>query len=333
HPTERMREAMYKAEVGDDVLGEDPTVRRLEEMAAERMGKEAGLFVVSGTMGNLVSLLAQCGRGEEVVLGDRSHTFLYECGSPSALGGISLMPVPNLPDGTMDLSALEAAVRPEDVHFPRTRLICLENTHNRCCGAAVPPDYFRKVRELADRYGLKVHLDGARIFNASVALGVDVLELTRYVDSVSFCLTKGLCAPVGSVVCGTKEFVDEARRLRKALGGGMRQAGVLAAAGIVALEDMVERLAEDHRRAKMLAEGIAEIPGYTIDSARVRTNMVYFDLVDRTHGDRLVARLRKRGVLIGFRPDFGFRAVTHRWIDDADVGRALDALAEAVREG
>jgi len=335
HPTERMRKAMYKAEVGDDVLGEDPTVRKLEEMAAERMGKEAGLFVVSGTMGNLVSLLAQCGRGEEVILGDRSHTFLYECGSPSALGGISLMPVPNLPDGTMDLGALEAALRPEDVHFPRTRLISLENTHNRCCGAVVPPDYFRKVRELADRYGLKVHLDGARIFNASVALGVDVREFTRYVDSVSFCLSKGLCAPAGSVVCGTREFIDEARRLRKALGGGMRQAGVLAAAGIVALEEMVERLAEDHRRARMLAEGIAEIPGYAVDPARVRTNMVYFDLVDRTHEDRLrlVARLRKRGVLIGVYPDFGFRAVTHRWIDDADVERALDALAEAVREG
>ena len=188
HPTERMRKAMYKAEVGDDVLGEDPTVRKLEEMAAERMGKEAGLFVVSGTMGNLVSLLAQCGRGEEVILGDRSHTFLYECASPSALGGISLRPVSNLPDGTMDLDEVGAAIRPDDVHFPRTRLIALENTHNRCGGAALPPDYFRRVRELADRYGLRVHLDGARIFNASVALGVDVREFTRHVDSVTFCL-------------------------------------------------------------------------------------------------------------------------------------------------
>jgi len=333
HPTPRMREAMYRAEVGDDVFGEDPTVRRLEEMAAERMGKEAGLFVVSGTMGNLVSLLAQCGRGEEVILGDMSHTFLYECASPSALGGISLRPVSNLPDGTMDLDEVGAAIRPDDVHFPRTRLIALENTHNRCGGAALPPDYFRRVRELADRYGLRVHLDGARIFNASVALGVDVREFTRHVDSVTFCLSKGLCAPVGSVVCGSKEFIREAKRARKALGGGIRQAGVLAAAGSVALEEMVDRLAEDHRRARMLAEGIAEIPGYTLDLEGVQTNMVYFDLEGKSHEDRMrvAERLRERGVLIGAYPDAGFRAVTHYWIDDRDVERALEALARAVR--
>ncbi len=334
-PTPAMREAIYRAEVGDDVYGEDPTVNRLEAMAAERMGKEAAIFVASGTMGNLVALLTHCGRGDEVILGDLAHTFLYEAGGSAALGGIHPRPLPNQPDGTLRLEEIEAAIRPDNVHFPRSRLIALENTHNRCHGAAIPPDHFAQVRAIADRHGLKIHLDGARIFNAAVALGVDVREITRYVDSVTFCLSKGLSAPVGSLLCGPADFIAQARRARKVLGGGMRQAGVLAAAGIVALEQMVDRLAEDHRRARRLAEGIAALPGYTIDLDRVQTNIVYFDLAQGDHADRLalVARLKARGVLIGAYPDMGMRAVTHAWVDDEDIERALDALEEAIREG
>ena len=252
-PTPEMREAMYRAEVGDDVYGEDPTVNRLEAMAAQRMGKEAALFVASGTMGNLVALLTHCGRGDEVILGDRSHSFLFEQGGMAALGGITPWPVPNQPDGTMRLEDIERAIRGDNVHFPRTRLICLENTHNMCNGAPLTAEYTAQVAELAHARGLRVHVDGARIFNAAAALNVGVQELVQEVDSVTFCLSKGLCAPVGSVLCGSADFVAEARRARKVVGGGMRQAGILAAAGIVALEQIADRMGEDHTRARRLA--------------------------------------------------------------------------------
>ncbi len=243
-PTPTMREAIYRAELGDDVFGEDPTTKRLEKIAAERMGKEAAVMVASGTMGNLVCVLTHCRRAEEVILGNRSHTFLYEAGGMSALGGIHPHTIVNQPDGTMRLEDIEAAIRGHNVHFPRTRLICLENTHNRCNGSALTPEYMETVAALAKDRGLMVHLDGARIFNAAVALQVDVKELTRHADSLSFCLSKGLSAPVGSVVCGSREFIAEARRNRKVLGGGMRQSGIIAAAGITALEQMVDRIAE-----------------------------------------------------------------------------------------
>ncbi|PIV05099.1 MAG: threonine aldolase, partial [Syntrophobacterales bacterium CG03_land_8_20_14_0_80_58_14] len=241
-PTQAMREAIFHADLGDDVFAEDPTINRLEAMMAERLGMEAALLVVSGTMGNITCALAHCARGEEAILGDRSHIFLNEAGGMSALGGIFPHTIPNLPDGTMRLDRIEAAIRSENIHFPRTRLICLENTHNRCYGAALTPDYTAAVVALASRHGIAVHLDGARIFNAAVALGVDVRELTRGIDSVNVCLSKGLAAPVGSVICGSREFIARARRTRKMLGGGMRQAGIIAAAGIVALKEMVERL-------------------------------------------------------------------------------------------
>lgn len=331
-PTPAMREAIYRAKVGDDVKGEDPTVNQLEEMAAERMGKPAALFVASGTMGNLVAMLAHCQRREEVILGDLAHSFLYEAGGMAVLGGIPPRPLPNQPDGTIRLHEIEAAIRPDDPHFPRSRLIVLENTHNRCGGVAIPPDYFAAVREIADQQELKVHLDGARIFNAAVALGVDPREITRHVDSVSFCLSKGLSAPVGSLLCGDVDFIYHARRIRKVLGGGMRQAGILAAAGIVALEQMVDRLAEDHVRARRLAEGIATIPGLTIDLERVQTNIVFFDLAEdaKPTPQEMVARLCERGVLIGHYSGRGFRAVTHCWIDDAGIETALAALAEVL---
>jgi threonine aldolase len=330
-PTPAMREAIYRAEVGDDVMGEDPTVNRLEELAAERMGKPAALFVASGTMGNLTAMLAHCQRGDEVILGDRAHTFLYEAGGMAALGGVHPRTLPNQPDGTLRLDQIEAAVRPDDAHFPHSRLVALENTHNRCGGAAIPPAYFAAVHKITDRHGLKIHLDGARIFNAAVALGVDPREITQYVDSVTFCLSKGLSAPVGSLLCGEVDFIYRAHRARKMLGGGMRQAGVLAAAGIVALEQMVERLAEDHARARRLAEGIAAIPGLVVDLERVQTNIVYFNLAQDAglSVQDLAARLRERDVLVNAYPEMGFRAVTHCWIDDTGIEAALAALRQA----
>ncbi len=333
-PSSQMREAIYRAEVGDDVFGEDPTINRFERMAAERAGKESALFVVSGTMGNLVCSLTHCARGEEVILGDKSHMFLNEAGGMSALGGIHPHTVANQPDGTIRLEDIESAIRGSNVHFPRTRLICLENTHNRCNGAALPAEYFDSVAGLAKRYGLSLHLDGARVFNAAVALGVDVRELTRSVDSVSFCLSKGLSAPVGSAVCGSNEFIAEARRTRKVLGGGMRQAGVLAAAGIVALEEMVERLAEDHANARRLAEGIAQIEGLAVDLGAVQTNILYFDLVsDKVDVQTFLTRLGEKGIkLLCIGGARRFRVVTHYGIEAEDIDMTLAAMREVMEK-
>jgi len=254
HPTPAMRAAMSQAPVGDDVYGEDPTVNRLQELAASLVGKEAALYVPSGTMGNLASILAHCQRGDEVMLGDKSHTFLYEAGGISVLGGIHSRQLTNQPDGSLLLSELEEGLRGSDSHFPPSRLVCLENTHNRCGGTCQTPEYFQQVSGFAGRHGLKIHLDGARIFNAAAAQNVDVTAFAQHVDSLTFCLSKGLAAPVGSVACGTREFIQRVHRQRKLLGGGMRQAGILAAAGIVALETMPGRLGEDHARARALAE-------------------------------------------------------------------------------
>ena len=331
-PTPAMREAVYRAELGDDVFGEDPTTNRLEEMAAERMGKEAALLVASGTMGNLVCTLTHCRRGEEVILGNRSHTFLYEAGGMSTLGGIHPHTLSNQPDGTMRLEDIEGAIRGNNVHFPRTRLICLENTHNRCYGSALTSEYIDSVSALAKEHGLSVHLDGARIFNAAVALGVDVKELTANVDSLSFCLSKGLSAPVGSVVCGSSDFIAEARRARKVLGGGMRQAGVIAAAGIKALEEMVDRLAEDHENARHLAEGISRIGGLSIELAKVQTNIVYFELdEDRMTPKELVTELNKKEVKLLSVGARRLRAVTHYGISAEDIDLTVKALGEVMK--
>ena len=330
-PTPAMRQAMAQAEVGDDVYGEDPTTNRLQEMAAERLGKEAGLFVVSGTMGNLTAMLAHCGRGDEIILGTRSHTFLYEAGGSASLGSIHHYAVPNQPDGTLALDEIEAAIRPDNVHAPRTRLICLENTHNRCGGAVLTPEYTDEVGALARKHGLKVHLDGARVFNAAIALGLDVRELTRSVDSVSFCLSKGLSAPVGAVLCGDASFIREAHRWRKAVGGGMRQCGILAAAGIVALEQMVDRLAEDHANARRLAEGIAAMPGVEIDPQTVQTDIVIFQVTtDRLSAAQWVEALRERGIRMSAIGPRQIRAVTHYGIDSADIETTLAAMSELV---
>ena len=330
HPTPAMREAMYRAEVGDDVFGEDPTVNRLEEMAAERLGKEAALFVVSGTMGNLVALLTHCGRGDEVIVGNRSHTYLFEQGGMAALGGITPWPILNQPDGTLRLEDIEGAIRGDNVHFPRTRLVCLENTHNMCNGTSLTVEYTAQVARLAHSRGLRVHLDGARVFNAAAALGVDARDVVREVDSVMFCLSKGLCAPVGSLLCGSATFIAEARRARKIVGGGMRQAGVLAAAGIVALDQIADRVGEDHLRARRLAEGLAEIPG--VEVAPVTSNILYFWLTDEVSKtqEEVVDALAKQGVRLLGRLDGRFRAVTHYWISDEDIETAIEAMRAAV---
>lgn len=328
-PTQAMRRAMAQADVGDDVFGEDQTVNRLEAMAAERLGHESGLFVVSGTMSNLVALLAHCGRGDEVILGNQSHIFLNEQGGSASLGGIHHYAIANQPDGTLDINGIKAAVRPDNVHFPRTRLICLENTHNRCNGAALTADYTGSICDLAHKNGLRVHIDGARIFNAAVALGLDVSELTRHADSVGFCLSKGLSAPVGSVLCGSKAFIAEARRWRKAVGGGMRQCGVIAAAGVVALEEMIERLADDHNNARRLAEGLGDVPGIVIDPGSVQTNIVYFDVVaEPISATQLVKALSERGILMLSSGPGRIRAVTHYGIKAADIDQSVLAIRE-----
>ncbi len=329
-PTPAMREAMYRAEVGDDVFGEDPTVNRLERRTAERLGKEAALFVASGTMGNLVSLLAHCQRGDEVILGNKSHIFLAEQGGMAALGGITPHPIANCPDGTLELDDIEGAIRPDNVHFPITQLVCLESTHSTCHGTPLPLGYMEQVAELARARGLRIHLDGARVFNAATALGVDVIDIARYVDSVTFCLSKGLCAPVGSMVCGSAEFVAAARRARKVVGGGTRQAGILAAAGSVALEQMTDRLGDDHVRAQRLGQGIGSIAG--IDVGPVTTNMVYFRVTDRVpkSPEAVASELASRGVLFYARGGGLFRAVTHYWIDDTHIETAIQVLEDVV---
>ena len=323
-PTPEMREAMAKAPVGDDVFGDDPSVNRLQELAAARVGKEAGLFVPSGTMGNLIAILVHCGRGDEAILGARAHTVLYEGGGISYLGGVHSRQLMEQPDGSLALEEIEALIRPEDVHQPSTRMISIENTHNRCGGTFQTPEYLRSLGAFAHARGLVVHMDGARLFNAAVAQNVEARELAGPVDSVTFCLSKGLCAPVGSVLCGSRAFIDRARHIRKHLGGGMRQAGVIAAAGIVALETMVERLAADHARARNLAEGLNEIPQIQLDGMPP-TNMVFFNLADsvKLTVEQVEAKMRERGILVHATGKRRFRLVTHYWIDDVAVEKTI----------
>lgn len=328
-PTPVMREAMAVAPVGDDVYGEDPTVNELEALAAAKVGKEAGLFVASGTMGNLCAVLSHAGRGDEAILGSDCHVFSWEAGSMAALGGVVPYPLPTDAIGRMDPAAVEAAVRDDDPHLPRTRLVLVENSYGGKHGYPLPPAYFAEIEAAARRHGLSLHMDGARLFNAAVAQNIDAAEIARHVDSVTFCLSKGLCAPVGSVLCGPADFIYRARRARKALGGGMRQAGVLAAAGVVALNDMVERLSDDHDHARLLAEGLANIPGIAVDVAMVRTNMVFFELTDDVPLSSVEVAERMQAeanVWVGANGSRGFRAVTHYWIGESEVRSFLSSL-------
>ena len=333
-PTPAMRQAMAEAELGDDVYGEDPTVRRLEEMAAERMGKEAAVLVTSGTMGNLTSLLAHCGRGDEAIVGDEAHVPHYEAGGVPALGAIQLRTVPNDGHGMLDLAAVEATIRGKNVHFPRTAAVCLENTHNRCGGRALPVAYMDAAGQLAHDHGLKFHVDGARLWNAAVALNVSPARPVQAAGSVVVCLSQGLAAPVGSLVVGDQEFMRRARRMRKVVGGGMRQAGVIAAAGIVAITEMVERLADDHANARRLAAGLNRVDGIAVDPETVQTDIVIFDLdrEDITPAD-LAAGLRQHGVLLSPIGGQRLRAVTHYHVTEADTERTLAAFVTVFDAG
>jgi len=319
-PSTAMRAAIADARVGDDVYGEDPTVNRLEELGAGSLGTEAALFTPSGTQSNLLALLTHCRRGDEYIVGQKAHTYLYEGGGAAVLGSIQPQPLNFEPDGTLCLEQVAEAIKPRDIHFTRTRLLCLENTVG---GLALPLDYLRWAHELAKEHGLKTHLDGARIFNAAVKSETSVREIARGFDSVSVCLSKGLGAPVGSLLCSTSEFITEARRWRKTLGGGMRQAGLLAAAGIFALENNIQRLQEDHRNAALLANGLAEIPELKIDYSSAQTNMVFVE-VPKDQAIRLQEDLKQKNILV--QGGKSVRLVTHMDVSTNDIHRVIAAF-------
>ena len=329
HPSPEMRQAMYDAELGDDVLRDDPTVNKLQEQAAELLGKEAGLFVSSGTQSNLVSVLSQAQRGDEIILGDQCHILNSEAGGYAVLGGVYPHPIPTDEDGMFSTEDILGAVQPIDYHRARTVLLCIENTHNGSSGRAITPEDTKRMADAGHSRGLRVHLDGARLFNAAVALECPPDALTADVDSVGFCLSKGLSCPVGSVICGDKDFIEEARRWRKMLGGGMRQVGVLAAAGIVALDTMVDRMADDHANAKRLAFGLAEIDGIDLDPDHIQTNLVRFK-IPGGQGAELSAGLGEEGVItLGASHDM--RMVTHYGIDADDVDFTIAATSKVMK--
>lgn len=325
-PTPGMRAAMSAADVGDDVYGEDPTVNRLEALAAQMLGKQAAIFVPSGTQSNLLALLSHCGRGEEYIVGQQAHTYKYEGGGAAVLGSIQPQPLEFDADGSLDLAKVESAIKPDDPHFAVTRLLCLENTQG---GKVLPLEYLARARALCDRRQLALHLDGARVFNAAVALDVPVTEISRHFDTVSVCLSKGLGAPVGSVLCGSGELIARARRWRKMLGGGMRQAGVLAACGIYALQNNVQRLREDHDNARLLASELARLPGISVMGGGAQTNMVFIEMEPES-SLRLREHLKSRGVLIG---GYGqMRLVTHLDVDGADMRRFVGEVGEFLQK-
>ena len=321
-PTPVMRAAMAEAEVGDDVYGEDPTVNRLQALAAEMLGTDSALFTTSGTQSNLLGVMSHCERGDEYIVGQRAHTYRFEGGGAAVLGSIQPQPIDFQEDGTLDLNQVARNIKPDDVHFARTRLLCLENTQE---GKVLPLDYLARASCLARQNRLSLHLDGARVFNAAVKLKVPVREITHHFDTVSFCLSKGLGAPVGSILCGPREVIDKARRWRKVLGGGMRQAGVLAAAGIYALTHHVERLAQDHENATLLAEGLARIEELNLNPAKVQTNMVFFS-IEPSRFKALQAYLKERGILISGREKV--RLVTHLDVTAEDILVAIQAFRD-----
>jgi threonine aldolase len=329
-PTDEMLETIRHAELGDDVYGEDPTVRKLEEIAAERMGKEAALLVPSGTQANLISLMSNCKRGELVLLESESHIYWYEAGGVSAVAGLLPWPL-KTQVGAFDPKELEAAIRPKNVHFPDPTLVCIENTHNRYGGTITTPGQIEAVSKVAEAHSLKLYMDGARLFNAAVALGVDVKEFAKHVDNLMFSLSKGLCCPVGSVIVGSQEFVEKARRNRKLLGGGMRQAGIIAAPGIVALEKMVERLREDHENAKHIAEKLSQMKGVKIKLDNVQTNIVTFELEPQICDKVFLLKLREKGVLALAQSKNKIRFVTHYGIRREHVEASVAAIEVALK--
>ncbi|RPF51077.1 low-specificity L-threonine aldolase [Aquisalibacillus elongatus] len=328
-PTKEMRQAAFEAEVGDDVYGEDPSVNQLEALAAEKLGKEAALFVTSGTQGNQLAVLAHCKPSDEVIMEDNAHVFVYEGAAMSALAGIQPRTIKG-ERGAMNPEEVEAAIRPEDIHFPETGLICLENTHNKAGGTILPLENMKEIKDIAQKHQIPVHLDGARLFNASVATGIPVHEYAAYTDTVQFCLSKGLGAPVGSILAGPKEFIDRARKWRKRLGGGLRQAGMVAAPGIYALNHMIDRLAEDHYNAKVLAEGLGDISGIEVEG-QVETNMVLLNVKNLgLTSEQFIQKLESQGVLAVPYGPYTIRFVTHNGISQEDVQTALSKIQQAI---
>jgi len=321
-PTQAMREAMANAEVGDDVYGDDPTVNELETWAAERHGLEAALFTTSGTQANLLALMSHCERGDEYLCGQQAHNYKFEAGGAAVLGSIQPQPIENNPDGTIDFAKLKAAIKPDDFHFARTRLLSLENTIN---GKVLPLDYLKQAREFVDEHTLKLHLDGARVYNAAVALDTDIKNIAQYFDSMTVCLSKGLAAPVGSLLLGTKTYIAKARRIRKMLGGGMRQAGILAAAGKLALTEQVTQLKTDHDNAKHLAMGLASLPGFSLNPEWVQTNIVFAKLDTSVDIQTICEQLKQDSILVS--PGNPIRFVTHKDISRSDIDLLIQKLS------
>lgn len=328
-PTEEMRLAMASAPVGDDVYGDDPTINKLEELAARMTGKEKALFVPSGTFGNQLALFTWSHRGTEIICGEQCHIIQHEAGAASVIAGVQTRPIP-APDGKIPVEAIEARIRGDDIHYPPTSLICLENAHSS--GRVISLSFMREVAALAHRHNLPIHLDGARLFNAATALNVAAADIAAEVDSVMFCLSKGLCAPVGSILAGPAIFIEKARRKRKIMGGGMRQAGILAAAGIIALETMTQRLADDHQNARYLAHKLAEIPGISIEKDALDINMVFFKLPEGIEGEGFASFLASRGVLIN-PPEAGYcRFVTHYWIKREHIDTVAELISKYIAD-
>ena len=321
-PTLAMRQAMAEAPVGDDVYGDDPTVNELEQWAAKRHGFEAALFTTSGTQANLLGLMSHCERGDEYLCGQQAHNYKYEAGGAAVLGSIQPQPIENNPDGSLDFTKLKAAIKPDDCHFARTKLLSLENTIN---GKVLPLSYLAEAREFVDTHGLSLHLDGARVYNAAVALDVDVKEIAQYFDSMTVCLSKGLSAPIGSLLLGSHDFIAKARRLRKMLGGGMRQAGILAAAGKLALTEQVEQLNLDHQNAKRLAVGLSQIDGFKLNPDLVQTNIIFAKLDEGINIDQIAEQLAEDGITIS--PGNPIRFVTHKDVTSNDIETLLSKLA------
>jgi len=329
-PTEEMLEAIRYAELGDDVFREDPTVNRLEQLAAEKMGKDEALLVTSGTQANLISLMSNSNPGELVILEAESHIYWYEVGGISKIAGLLPWPVKSA-FGALDPKNIEAAIHPRDIHFPEPAIICIENTHNRHGGTIITPIQIKAINEVAQQHNLRFYMDGARIFNAAVALKIDVKEIAKHVDNLMFCLSKSLCCPIGSLLVGTSDFIEKARKIRKGLGGGMRQAGIIAAPGIVALEKMIDRLEEDHRNARRLAKGISKIEGIQIDLNRVQTNIVYYDVSDLgLSAEMFVMKLKENGILALPTNEKKVRMVTHRGIGTEHIKKSIGIIENLI---
>ena len=330
-PSKEIKQAIFDAELGDDVFQEDKNVNLLEKQAANLSGKESALLVPSGTMGNLISFLVHCPRGTEAILGNKSHTFIYEAGGISAFGGIHSHQLQNSDEGLMDLAEIKQAIRLDNVHFPQTSLISLENTHNMCFGSPISKDYIDEVSNIAKENKLKLHVDGARIFNATTALNISLKDMIDNVDSITFCLSKGLACPIGSIICGSKEFIHSARRMRKVLGGGMRQAGIIAAAGLLAINQLESQIQDDHLNAQLLSDGINNINGLNVDCDKVKTNIIYFELKSKTiSSTELLTKMKNSGILFFEVSPNKYRLVTHYGITKSDIKYTLSSFQKVL---